>query len=441
LNGPLYRVPASGGAPVQVTELDQSRKEQAHGHPMFLPDGRHFLYTAVSAKADERLVIYVASLDSKDRKRLINSVVKAVFAQPNHVLFVRDGLLMARTLDPKRLELTGDEFPVAEGVGTNPGSSHVFTASQTGVVAYRAGAIASVVPGRLEWLDRSGKKLAEMGPSATYWSPALSPDLQRVAVHREEGARDLWIFDLVRGTNSRLTFDPGDDDDPVWSPDGSRIVFSSFRAGRRDLYIKSSAGASQEELLLESDDPKRPDDWSRDGRYLLYNQVDSKTGRDIWVLPLDGDRKPEPVIQTPFNERMARFAPDGRWIAYMSNESGGSEVYVQSFPVSGRKWQISTNSGVQPMWRGDGRELFFFSLNGDMMAVPISPSKDGGFEAGVPQKLFTALPTILYGARNAWNVAPDGQRFLIVNAVGKTNVAPITVVVNWEQGQGQGQRR
>ena len=156
------------------------------------------------------------------------------------------------------------------------------------------------------------------------------------------------------------------------------------------------------------------------------------------MLPLTGDRKPEPVVQTPFSERQARFSPDGRWIAYMSMESGRAEVYLQSFPVSGRKWQISTSSGVQPMWRGDGRELFFLSLPGDVMAVPISPSKDGGLEAGVPQKLFTALPTILLGARNAWSVAPDGQRFLIVNAVGGTNVAPITVVVNWDQGQGQG---
>ena len=227
-SGPLYKVPASGGTPVQVTELDQSRQELAHRLPMFLPDGRHFLYTAVSAKADERFVVYVGSLDSKDRKRLINSAAKAVFAQPNHVLFARDGLLMAQSFDPELLELVGHEFPVAEGVGTNPGSSSSFSASKTGVLAYRSGAVTSVVVGRLEWFDRSGKKLAEVGAPATYWSPALSPDLQRIAVHREEGGRDLWIFDLVRGTSSKLTFDPGNDDNPVWSPDGSRIVFSSI---------------------------------------------------------------------------------------------------------------------------------------------------------------------------------------------------------------------
>jgi Tol biopolymer transport system component len=224
----------------------------------------------------------------------------------------------------------------------------------------------------------------------------------------------------------------------VWSPDGSRIIFSSLRAGRRDLYIKNSTSASQEELLLESDAPKRPGDWSRDGRFLLYTHVEPKTLSDIWVLPLAGDRKPEPVIQTRFSEVMPRFSPDGRYIAYISTESGRHEVYVQSFPVSGRKWQISTNTGVQPMWRGDGRELFFISLTNDVMAVPVSPSKDGGLEVGVPQKLFTALPTILYGRRNAWSVTPDGQRFLIVNAVGGTNVAPITVVVNWDQSQGRG---
>jgi Tol biopolymer transport system component len=437
LNGPLFSVPASGGTPVQVTELDRSHQELSHRYPVFLPDGRHFLYTAISAKADERQVVYAGSLDTKDRKRLINSVTKAVFAPPNHVLFARDGILIAQRFDPRRLDLTGDPFPVAEGIGPNPGSSTAFAASYTGVVAYKSGAIPGVVVGRLEWLDRAGRKLAQVGPPATYWAPTLSPDVKRVAVHREEGARDLWIFDLGRGTNSRLTSDAGTEDSPVWSPEGNRIVFSSSRAGHNDLYMKSSAGTGQEELLLASDYDKVPDDWSRDGRFLLYTQSDPNTGQDIWVMPMTGDRKPQPVIQTPFPERMAKFSPDGRWIAYASGESGRFEVYVQSFPVSERKLTISTNGGVQPVWRGDGRELFFLSLTGEAMAVPLVLAKDGGLEAGAPQKLFTAIPTIVVGARNAWSVTPDGQKFLIVNAVGETNVGPITVIVNWAAGLGR----
>ena len=204
------------------------------------------------------------------------------------------------------------------------------------------------------------------------------------------------------------------------------------------MYQKSSGGTDQETLLLETDDRLQLSDWSPDGRFLLYAENNPSTSFDLFVLPLAGDRKPEPLIQTPFTEQQAKFSPDGRWIAYVSDESGRTEVWVQSFPVSGSKWQISTTTGVQPMWRGDGKELFFHTLYGEVMAVPITTSKEGAFEAGVPQRLFRANPAILRYSRGGWNVTPDGQRFLIANVAGVSNVQPITVVVNWEQGQGQG---
>ena len=304
------------------------------------------------------------------------------------------------------------------------------------MIAHRTGSATGIVASRLEWLDRTGRTLEEIGTPATYWSPALSPDVQRLAVHREEETRDIWIFDLGSGTSSRFTFDPGNDDDPVWSPSGNRIVFGSSRAGRFGLHVKSAA-AGQERLLLETSSRAVPMDWSRDGNDLLFGQSDPATSQDIWVLPLAGDRTPKPIIQTLATERMARFSPDGRWVAYVSNESGGFEVYVETFPVTGRKWRISTSSGVQPMWRGDGRELFYLSLAGEVMAVPVTPTNTRrfeGLEVGTPQKLFSARPTALVGARNAWSVAPDGQRFLIANAAGGANVAPITVVVNWTVG-------
>jgi Tol biopolymer transport system component len=428
-NGGLYMVPDTGGAPVRLTELDRGRGEVGHSFPMFLPDGRHFLYAVASTKAGES-GIYVGSLDSRERRRVVDSVPKAVFAPPDYLVFGRAGILMAQRLDLKRLELTGEPFRMAEPVSS---AAIAFTASNNGVVAYRGGDIQGVVAGRLEWFDRQGRRSGEVATSATYWSPALSPDGRQLAVHRAEGGRDIWIFDLVRATSSKFTFDPRDDDDPTWSPDGRRVVFSSSREGQYDLFVKNSAGGEQEELLLKSDYRKRPEDFSRDGQFLLYEENNPQTGWDVWVLPMTGDRKPQPVIQGPLDQWMSKFSPDGRWIAYASNESGRYEVYVQSFPPAGRKYQISTSGGVQPLWRGDGKELFYLSLGGDVTTVPIAP-KATGLEFGVQQKLFTAVPTIVVGARGAWSATPDGQRFLIVSAAGGSNVSPITVIMNWQSG-------
>lgn len=430
-DGPLFRVPAAGGPPAPLTELDPSRQETAHRHPYFLPDGNHFLYLAVAARP-ENTGIYVASLDSKDRKFLVSTALKAMFAAPNHLLFMRHGTLMAQQFDPNSLELAGEPFPIAEGVGINLGNSVAgFTVSDNGILAYRTG---GAVNSYLAWSDRDGKNIGTLGPAA-YESPALSPDQQYIAVGRNDSAGgDIWILDLLRGPVTRFTFDPGRDAAPVWSPDGSRIVFQSNRSGTTDLYQKVSSGVGEEELLLKSDHVKTPDDWSADGRFLLYRDLDPKTQTDLWVLPMTGEKKPEPVVRSPFTDFQGRFSPDGRWIAYVSNESGREQVYVTGFPSATRRIQISTAGGYQPRWRRDGKELFFFVFDAarGAMAVDITVSSDGTLKAGIPHALFAVNPVSNIVNRNAWEVTPDGQRFLIHTAQTQTtSVSPITVVVNW----------
>jgi len=436
-DGPLFRVGASGGVPVQLTELDRSRQEIAHRHPYFLPDGQHFIYTAVSTTF-ENSAIYVSSLDSKERKRILNAMLKAAFAAPDHILFMRDDALMAQAFDPKRLEVSSDPFLIADQVGTVLATSAAgFAVSEGGVLALR---VTNRNEYMLRWFDRSGKETRTVNVPAAYEHPAVSPDLQRIAVAKREGAvGDIWILDQAGGTSSRLTFDPALDNAPVWSPDGTEIVFASNRNGTFDLYRKNSAGAGQEEVLLKSDHPKFPEDWSADGRYVLYREQDPKTGWDLWVLPLAGDRKPQPVLSTAFREIQGRFSPDGRWIAYVSDES--RELYVQSFPPSGNKWQISTGGGFQPRWGRDGKELFFVagqesgSMPRDVMAVAVDTSSDGVFKAGVPRKLFTVDTASGTAQGSTWDVTPDGRRFLVASPSTTTAVPPITVVVNWLQRQ------
>ena len=441
-NGPIQRVSAGGGSAQPVTELDSSRGETAHAQPHFLPDGQHFLFLAVTAKT-ENMAIFAGSLGTKDRTLVMTSDRAAVFAPPHHLLFLRGRTLMTQELDTDRLELRGDSRPIADGV--LPG----FSASDNGVLAYRRRTIDD--EGRqLSMVDRSGKLVEAFGANANYQNPVLSADQQFVAFNRAEQNNDLWITDLVRRTTTRLTFDPGVDDSPVWSPDGARIVFSSNREGGVfNLYEKPSGGGGQEQLLLKSGQPKIASDWSRDGRYVVYTETDAKSGADIWLLPLSGDRKPTEYLRTPFSETQARVSPDGRWLAYRSDESGLNEVYVQSFPKAGSKWQVSVDGGEQPQWRGDGLELFYLSPVADnqFMAVDIlSKPADAVFKVGVPKKLFVV--NVVTGAvagtsasqRNSYEVLKDGQRLLLNSsrAAIATEIRPsITVVLNWAAGLGK----
>jgi Tol biopolymer transport system component len=252
------------------------------------------------------------------------------------------------------------------------------------------------------------------------------------AISNSSAIADLWTMDLASGNMSRFTFDPSDDATALWSPDGGRIVWTSNRSGAYDLYQKAASGAGKDELLLKTVIAKYPDDWSLDGKFILYESVDPKTKFDLWVLPMFGDHKPTPYLQTESNETHARFSPDGRWVAYASDESGRSEVYVQSFPATGGKWQISSGGGDQPQWRRDGKELFFVAADGKLMAAEVNPGAST-FQAGVPQPLMGLhVPTIgITSIRNYYLVAADGKRFLIVNSMDDAASFPITVILNW----------
>jgi Tol biopolymer transport system component len=286
---------------------------------------------------------------------------------------------------------------------------------------------------RLVWVDRTGKELGTVGEPGDYSNPALSPDERRLAVGRMDprARRDIWVFDLIRGTSSRLTFDPADDMNPTWSPDGNWIAFTSDRKGQRNLYRKLASGTGEDEILWESEERKNVEDWSRDGRTILMNCTPpGKTGPDVWALPLTGDRKPVPVLSGAYSEDQAQLSPDGRWLAYRSSESGRSQIYVQNFPPSGGKWQISTEGGNDPQWRRDGKELFYIS-GSKLMAVEIKAA-GATVEAGLPKELFElrAGPIL----RNRYVPAANGQRFLVVGINEQTSSAPIHVVLNWQAG-------
>jgi eukaryotic-like serine/threonine-protein kinase len=435
----LSRVSAAGGTAGPLTKLDRSRGESDHLWPQFLPDGRRFVYLVRSSQA-ENTGIYVGSLDSEDRRLLLRADSNAVYAAPGYLLFQREGALMAQSFDPARAQLAGEALLVANDVGYSPANGRgAFAVSETGVMAYRSGL--SGARSELAWFDRTGKRSASLDVSDANPDLWLSPDEQSVALSRSDQrtGTNIWLVNLRSSTSSRFTFDLGIDELPVWSPDGTHIVFAANRAGSFDLFRKASSGAGQEEVLLASGNDKYVSDWSRDGRFIAYYTPGTKGDFDLWILPLFGERRPMPFARTQFDERNARFSPDGRWIAYVSNESGRYEVYVQPFlPASGGKWQISTTGGYQPRWRGDGKELFFIAADGKVMSVSVET--DGGLNVDVPKALFqTHLdPAALVNERN-YAVTNDGQRLLITTSLGSS--APISVVLNWQSALGARDKR
>lgn len=433
----LYRMSASGGASTPATTLDESRKELAHAWPYFLPDGRHFLYLARSLQR-QNTGIYVGTLDSSERKLLLNTDSSAVYAPPGFLLFLRERTLMAQSFDASSLQLSGEPFPIADQVGQNAAIGRAFfSVSETGVLTFLS---ASTPNTQLAWFDRAGKQLALVGSPAADTAIRLSPDEKLLAVGRvdiQAASTDIWLIDLARNVPSRFTFDPANENNPVWSPDRSRILFSSNRSGVTNLYQRLATGTGSDEALFKSELPIAPLDWSSDGKFILYTEMSPKTDNDIWLLPLFGDQKATPYLQSEFSETQARFSPDGRWVAYTSNESGNFQVYVQSFPASGGKWQISTNGGGQPQWRRDGKELFFLSPDRKLMAVEVN-GEESTFKAGVPKALFEArtIPTVpFYGFNASYYVASgNGQRFLVSTLAGESTPTPLTVVLNWTAG-------
>lgn len=390
-----------------------------------------------------------ALLDSKETKRLISSSAQATYAAPppsaagpGHLLFMRGSTLMAQPFDAQRLELTGEPLPVTDQLAiitniTGAGNAGAaFSVSNTGVLAYRQGRGTGMA--ELVWLDRNGRRLSTLGDPGDYSNPALSPDEKRLAVGRKDPqtkTRDIWIFDLERGTSTRFTFDPGDDLNPTWSPDGKRIAFTSDRKGHRDIYQKSAAGMGPDEVLIESpkDNQAAIVDWSGDGKTILFDTLGQKNRVvNIWMLPLVGPRKPAPLIESPFVTRDAQLSPNGQWIAYSSNESGKFELYVQTFPPSGGKWQVSNTGGDEPQWRRDGHELFYLAGDSRLMAVDVK-TEASSFQAGIPKPLFELRQAPVV-RRNHYVVAANGERFLAILPLEETPSSPITVVTNWAAG-------
>jgi Tol biopolymer transport system component len=329
----------------------------------------------------------------------------------------------------KNLDVVGEPSPLTERIGINTiNGAAGFAVSNTGLLAFRS--VTADTDKVFTWFDRSGKQLEAMakGPFA---NPALSPDGNQIAFSKLDAGTDVWIRDQARGTTSRFTFDPAPDDVPIWSPDGKNIIFLSVRGGAFGLYEKSVSGASQEQLLLKSDHTLIPDDWSRDGRLVLYTEQDPKSGFDLWILPLTGERTPEPVVNSPFLDGQGRFSPDGRWIAYVSTESGQAQVYVQGLPPLRGKWQVSNGESYQPRWRRDGKELFFISgaAGGfaQVMATTLETTANE-ITLGVPRALFKVTPESLAN-RRTWDITPDGQRFLVNS--NPEAVPPLSVIVNW----------
>ena len=443
----VMQVPASGGKPVLVTATPPGSTE-IHWNPRFAPDGKRFLYMQIVPNEPDKLLVRLGSIDSPPEKQSAEGIPSIVAPEyvppygshPGRLVYMRDTTLLAVTFDLDSFELRGDPVTVAENVGfINARGQALFSVSNNGVLVYAA---TPRQDAQFTWFNRRGETIGRIGESGFFGTIALSPDGTRVATGMPDlqtRGRDIWVFDLVNGGSSRLTFNPGIDQQPLWSRDGARIVFASNRDDGWGLYQKSSTGAGDEELLLKAEQATNVTDWSRDGRFVIYHTA--RAPRDLWILPLTGDRKPIPFLQTPADEFGARFSPDGKWILYVSNESGSNEIYVQpsritagaaGAPAAG-KWMISKGTVGMPRWRGDGREVFYLAPNGNVMAAEVTA--DPVFRAGPPQALFQVPPIFLRASANpgaSADVAFDGQRFLFAMPVLEAIGEELNVTLNWQ---------
>ena len=426
-NSAIFRVPAQGGTPIPLTTLDRARNQNSQRFPLFLPDGRHFLFLTRASGASGRPAndVEVSSLDGGAPTSLVATDNNAAYAS-GYLLYTRERILMARRFDPARLAFLHDESPVADDVTVIPAASlAVFSVSRNGVLVFDRGPGGASI--ELAWLDRGGNKIGTLGPPGDYEEPQFSPDGRRIAVDLQEpttGRQDVWIVDTGRGIPTRLTTGESESAGPVWLPDGKRVIFRTRQGGFLDLYEKAVDGEGGNALLLKTDADKEATSVSPDGRFLAYRSASPGTGFDIWILPLQGGGPPYPFLHSRFDENNARFSPDGRWVAFDSNESGREEVYVVSFPQAGERLRVSADGGQVPRWSHDGSELFF--LTGDdtaLMAAPVTSR--GGFRVGTPVRLFRA-PFMNSGDYDVWQ-----GRFLFTAEEGIVRRNPLSLVVNW----------
>jgi serine/threonine protein kinase/Tol biopolymer transport system component len=419
---PLMRVSINGGTPVPITKIDTAL-HTSHRWPFFLPDGKHFLYLALhhdpSKSANNEL--YYASLDGRENRPLFRSQANAVYAD-GFLLFARGNQLMAQPFDPASGKLSGEPQDLAKGIMNDASTWHMdASASSGGLLVFGSGASGDL---QLVWMNNSGKEISTVADKLEELQGAVvSPQGDRIALQIDAGENDIWVLDLSRGVRTRLTFGPVANTSPVWSPDGKWIAYASPRTGRFNLYRKPSDGSGAEELLLTDDQGIDPSDWSHDGKYLIYTRG-GPTGQ-TWALPLQGERKPSMVLS---RGAFAKFSPDGRWLAYTSDESGAFEVYVVAFGGGQAKYQVSANAGQLPRWSRDGKELYFLDATFDIFAVPVRDA-GGALQFGVPQTVVSnwSAPLAFY------DVAPDGKKILL-NRIAQQVSQSVTVVTSFTAG-------
>ncbi|MGH9588922.1 MAG: hypothetical protein ACRD25_00945, partial [Terracidiphilus sp.] len=431
--GKLYRVSDAGGT---ATLAAAPKSSSNYLFPQFLPDGRHFLFIEKPKELADTPghvsgSLEVGSLDSKKTAVLLEASSEALYAEPGYLFYVQGGTLMARRFDARSLKFTAQPVLVAENVHPNGLIFAPFSVSQNGALVYQAGAADMQV--QMAWFDRSGHKSGTVGQPGTYGDPVISPDGNRLAVvvaGSDNSTSDVWVYDLKRGTGSRLTFASAQNSNPLWSGDGSRIFFASNRNGESGIYEKSADGLGSSRVVFQSSNQEvNLDALSSDGHYALY--MSHSPANSEWAVPLTGDRKPFPLFQGNFIAERSRFSPNGKYVAYISSETGSPEVYVQTFPQHLGKWRISSSGGDEPLWRGDGKELFYLSPDNEVMAVDVrADSRE--FQAGEPKPLFKSALANLAWWRNSYAVSHDGQRILILVPASEAKPEPIAVVMNWQ---------